>query len=154
MSYSHMRNFTITIALTKTFPSELNDSSLILVTRFYVTNDKIYTKKLLQIRPKTMTWRKKRKKKKRKDCKPFGVTRKKFTQKYTMFIILYYKVPPKFILWASRKTKMPKYTIFFRTSHSVDNHGGSSTTSNISFHFTGTWSCLKMCLRLNTKRSF
>ena len=32
MSYSHIRNFTITVALTKTFASGSSDSSLILVT--------------------------------------------------------------------------------------------------------------------------
>ena len=72
MSYSHIRNFTITVALTKTFASAFSDSSLILVTPSCVTNDKIYAK--------SVTGRKKRKNKKG-NCKAFCVTRKckKFT---------------------------------------------------------------------------
>ena len=108
MSYSHIRNFTITAALTKTFASASSDSSLILVTPSCVTNDKMYAK--------SVTGRKKRKNKKG-NCKAFCVTHKckKFTKKYyTIFTILCAKVSRKFLSWASRKTKMPNHTIFFR----------------------------------------
>ena len=56
MSYSHIRNFTITVALTKTSASASSDSSLILVTPPCITNDEIYAK--------SVTGRKKRKNKK------------------------------------------------------------------------------------------
>ena len=104
MSYSHIRTFTITVTLTKTFASASSDNSLFLVTPACVTNDEIYAK--------SVTGRKKRKNKKG-NCKAFCITRKcrKFTQKFT---ILCAKVPRKFLSWASRKTKMPNHTIFFR----------------------------------------
>ena len=72
MSYSHIRNFTITVALTKTFASASSDSSLILVIPSCVMNDEIYAK--------SVTGKKKRKNKKG-NCKAFSVTRKckKFT---------------------------------------------------------------------------
>ena len=72
ISYSHIRNFTITVALTKTFASACSDSSLILVTPPCVTNDEIHAK--------SVTGRKKRKNKK-SNCKAFCVKRKckKFT---------------------------------------------------------------------------
>ena len=57
MSYSHIRNFTIKVALTKIFASVSNDSSLILVTPSYVTIDEIHAK--------TARGRKRRKKKTR-----------------------------------------------------------------------------------------
>ena len=55
MSYSLIRNFTITVALMKTFSSASSDSSLILVTPSCVTNDEIYAK--------SVTGKKKRKNK-------------------------------------------------------------------------------------------
>ena len=72
MSYSNIRNFIITVALTKAFASASSDSSLILVTPSCETNDEIYAK--------SVTGRKKRKNKKG-NCKAFCVTRKckKFT---------------------------------------------------------------------------
>ena len=54
VSYSHIQNFTITVALTKTFASASSDSSLILVTSSCATNDEIYAK--------SVTEKKKRKK--------------------------------------------------------------------------------------------
>ena len=45
MSYSHIRNFTINVALTKTFTCVFSASSLILVTPFCITNNEIYAKK-------------------------------------------------------------------------------------------------------------
>ena len=48
------------------------------------------------------------------------------------------KVPRKFLSCASRKTKMPNNTFFSGTSQSGDSHGGTFTTSNISFHLTET----------------
>ena len=44
MSYSHVQNFTITVALPTTFDSLSGDSSVILVTLSCVTNDEIYAK--------------------------------------------------------------------------------------------------------------
>ena len=63
ISYSHMRNFTITVALTKTFTSASSDSNLILVTPSCVTNDEICAK--------SVTGREKRKNK--GNCKTFCV---------------------------------------------------------------------------------
>ena len=57
ISYSYIRNFTITVALTKTFASACSGSSLILVTPSCVTNDEIYAK--------SVTGRKNRKKQER-----------------------------------------------------------------------------------------
>ena len=45
MSYSHIRNFTIKVALTKTFACVSIDSTLILVVPCCITNDEIYAKK-------------------------------------------------------------------------------------------------------------
>ena len=56
MSHSHIRNFTITGALTKTFASASSDSSLTLVRPSCLTKDEIYAK--------SVTGRKKRKNKK------------------------------------------------------------------------------------------
>ena len=56
MTYSHIRNFTVAEALTKTFANACSDSSLILVRPPNVTNDEIYAK--------SVTGRKKRKNKK------------------------------------------------------------------------------------------
>ena len=64
-SYSHIRNFTITVALTKTFASASSDSSLIPVTPSCATNDEIYAK--------SVTGKKKRKNKKG-NCKALCVT--------------------------------------------------------------------------------
>ena len=47
MSYLHIRNFTIKVALTKTFACVFSDSNLILATPSCVTNDEIYAKNLL-----------------------------------------------------------------------------------------------------------
>ena len=47
MSYSHIRNFTIKVALTNTFVCVSSGSSLILATPSYITNDEIYAKNLL-----------------------------------------------------------------------------------------------------------
>ena len=47
ISYSHIRNFTIEVALMKTFVCVSCDSSLILATPSCITNDEIYAKKLL-----------------------------------------------------------------------------------------------------------
>ena len=47
MSYSHIQNFTIKVALTNTFVCVYSGSSLILATPSYITNDEIYAKKLL-----------------------------------------------------------------------------------------------------------
>ena len=45
MSYSHIRNFTIKVALAKTFACVSIDSTLILVVPSCITNDGIYAKK-------------------------------------------------------------------------------------------------------------
>ena len=47
MSYSHIRNFAIKVALTKTFACESSDSSLILAAPSCITIDEICAKKLL-----------------------------------------------------------------------------------------------------------
>ena len=55
MSYPHIRNFTITVALAKTFASASSDSSLILVTPSCVTNDEIYAKSVTQEKKREKT---------------------------------------------------------------------------------------------------
>ena len=64
MSYSHIRNFTITRDLTETFISKSSDSSLILVTPSCVMNDEIYAKSLTE---------KKKRKNKKGNCKAFAL---------------------------------------------------------------------------------
>ena len=53
MACSHIRNFSIKIALTKTFSPVPSENSPSPVTPSCVTNDEIHAKKLLQVRPKT-----------------------------------------------------------------------------------------------------
>ena len=65
MSYSHIRNLTIKVALTKIFAFVSSDSSLILVTLSCITNDEIYTKKTF-VGPSKNGDRKQKEKKKRK----------------------------------------------------------------------------------------
>lgn len=69
MSSSHIWNFTIKIALTKTFSSVSNESSLVLVT--YVLENKWWNiqKKTLPVHPKTAMGILKRKKNKTKQEK-------------------------------------------------------------------------------------
>ena len=67
-----MQNFIIKLALTKTFASVSNDSSLILVTSPCVTNDEIYAKKAFVGPSKNSDWKgKKEKEKKKGSCKAF-----------------------------------------------------------------------------------
>ena len=132
MSYSHIRNFTITVALTKTFASASSDSSLILVTPSCVTNDEIYAK--------SATGRKKRKNKKG-NCKAFCVTRnaKSLHRNNTQYSLYY--VPKSLRIFLCGLLKRPKCQIihfFSSTSHSGDSHEGTFTTNNISFYLTET----------------
>ena len=129
MSYLHIRNFTIKVALTKTFACVSIDSTLILVTPSYITNDEVYAKKLLQVHPKTATGSKKREKK--AIVKLFGLhTNAKISFRNKQHSPYYVKVPQKLILWASIKNKMPNYAIFFsRTSHGGDDYGVIFTES-------------------------
>ena len=64
MSYSHIRNFTIKVALTKIFACVSSGSRMILATPSCIKNDEIYAKKLLKVLPKTGKGNKKRQKKK------------------------------------------------------------------------------------------
>ena len=130
MSYSHIRNFTITGALTKTFSSAFGDSSLILVRLSWVTNDEIYAK--------SVTGRKKRKNKKG-NCKAFCVTRK--CKKFTEIIHNIHYI-------MCQRPKCQIIQFFSGNSHSGDNHGGTFTTSNISFHLTEALSHLKNVLKI------
>ena len=72
MPYSHIRNFTIKVALIKTFASVSSDSSLILVTPSCVTNDEIYTKKTFVGQSKNGDKKQKeRKKKQQQGSQPY-----------------------------------------------------------------------------------
>ena len=72
ISYTHMQNIIIKLALTKTFASVTNDSSLILVTSSCVTNDEICAKKTFVGPSKKSDWKgKKEKEKKKGSCKAF-----------------------------------------------------------------------------------
>ena len=149
MSYSHIRNFTINVALTKIFACVSSDNSLILVTPSCIANDEIYAKNLLQVRPKTTTGCKKRKKKKaitKRFALHANAKRSCRNKQYSPYFV---KVPRKFISWTSRKNKMPNYRFFFfDTNYSGDSHGVTFTTSNISLHLTVTCSRLISVLKI------
>ena len=58
----------------------------------------------------------------------WGTGQKKFTYKYTTFIIFTFKVPDKFISWTSRKTNFMLNFIFFpNTNHGRSSLQGTST---------------------------
>ena len=117
LSYSHIRNFTITVALTKTFASASSDSSLILVTPSCVTNDKIYAK--------SVTGRKKRKNKKG-NCKAFCVTGKCKKVHIEIMHNIHYimcQSPSKIsFLGLLERPKCQIIQFFSSTSHSGDSH--------------------------------
>ena len=113
LSYSHIRSFTIKVALTKTFACVSSDSSLILVTPSCITNDEIYTKKTFVSPSKTATGSKKRKEK--AIAKLFALhANAKSSYRNKQYSLHHVKVPREFISWASRKNEMPNYAIFFR----------------------------------------
>ena len=132
MSYSHIRNSTITVALTKTFSSASSDSSLILVRPSCVTNDEIYEK--------SVRGRKKRKNKKA-IAKLFALhANAKSSHRNNTQCSLYY-VPKSLGNFFRELLERPKCQIipfFSGTSHSEDSYGGTFTTSNISFHLAET----------------
>ena len=134
MSYLLIRNFTITVALMKTFPGASRDSSLILVIPSCVTNAEIYAK--------SVTGRKKSKNKKG-NCKAFCVSRKWINAHRNNTQYSLYYVPKSLGNFFRGLLERPKCQIihfFSGTSHSGDSHSGTFTTSNISFHLTETWS--------------
>ena len=132
MSYSHFRNFTTTVALTKAFASASSDSILILVTPSCVTNDEIYAK--------SVTGKKKRKKRKT-IVKLFALhPNTKSSHGNNTQYSLYY-VPKSLGNVFRGLLERPNCQIiqfFSGTSHSGDSHGDTFTTSNISFHLTET----------------
>ena len=65
--------------------------------------------------------------------------RKKFTEKYPIFVLFTFKVPRKFTSWASKNTKVPNCIVFSGTNYSGNSHGGISTTNNISFQLSRTF---------------
>ena len=133
MSYSHIRNFTITVALTKIFANASSDSSLILITPSCVTNDEIYAK--------SVTGRKKRKKTRKPIVKLFALhANAKTSHRNNTQYPLYYvpKSLGNFCRGLLERSKCQIIHFFSGTSHSGDSHGGTLTTSNISFHLTET----------------
>ena len=142
MSYLHIRNFKITVALTKTFASASSDSSLILVTSSCVTNDEIYAK--------SVTGRKIEKTRKA-ITKLFALhANAKSSHRNNTQYSLYY-VPKSLGNFYRGLLEIPKCQIiqfFSSTSHSGDSHGGTFTTSIISFHLTETLSHLKNMLKI------
>ena len=116
MSYSHLRNLTIEVALMKTFACVSNGSNLILATSSCITNDKIYAKKTFVGPSKNSDRKQKDREKKKAIAKLFALHANEkisFRNKQYSPYPYYVKVPWKLISWASRKNKMPNYTIFF-----------------------------------------
>ena len=74
MSYLHIRNFTIKVALTKIFAFVSSDSSLILVTPSCITNDEITQKKTFVGPSKNGHRKQKKKKEKKGNIKAFCLT--------------------------------------------------------------------------------
>ena len=128
ISYSHIRHFTITVALTKTFASASSDSSPFLVTPSCVGNDEIYGK--------SVTGRKKRKKERKAIVKLFVLhANAKSSHRNNTQYSLYYvpKSLGNFFCWLLERPKCQIIQFSSGTSHSGDSDGGTFTTSNISF---------------------
>ena len=140
MSYSHIRNFIITVALTKTFACASSDSSLILVTASCETNDEIYAK--------SVTGRK-REKTRKTIVKLFALhaNAKSLHRNNTQYSLYYVpKSLGNFFLGLLEMPKCQIIQVFSGTNHSGDSHGGTFTTSSISFHLTET--CVKDVLKM------
>ena len=130
MSYSHIRNFTITVALTKTFASASSNSSLILVTPSCITNDEIYAKSVT---------RTKKRKNKKGNCKAFACNANAKSSHINNTQYSLYYVPQSLGNFFRGLLERPKCQIiqfFSGTSHRADSPGGTFMTSNISFHLT------------------
>ena len=119
MSYSHIRNFTINVALTKTFTCVFSASSLILVTPFCITNNEIYAKNFCRSVQKRRQEAKREKKK--AIARLFALhANAKSSYRNKQYSRYYVKVPGKFVSWASRNNKMPNYRIFSRVPTIVE----------------------------------
>ena len=134
--------------MTKTFTSVSNNSSWILVTQSCVTDDEIYTKKD-SVGPSKNYDRKevgKRKKDGQLQSQAFCITCKhKSSHRYMQCSLYYFSNCLKHLLLGLLERPKCQNIHFFGTSNSVDRHGGSFTTSDISSHLTGTWSRLEVC---------
>ena len=152
MSHSHIRNFTIKAALTKTFACLFSDRNLILATPSCITNDEIYAKNLLQVCPKTATGKRERQKKQQQSFLPYMQT-----QKFHLEInnIHHYHIMSKCLRNLFRglleRTKCQIIRFFSGTSHGGDRHGVTFTTSNISLHLTVNCSRLKNVLKVHSQ---
>ena len=150
MSYLHIRNFTIKVALTKIFAFVSSDSSLILVTPSCITNDEIYAKKnfcrSVQKRPQEA------KKEKRKERQYQGFLPYMQKQKVHIEIINIRHIMSKSLANLFRglleRTKCQIKGLYSGTNHSGDSDGVTCTTSNTSLHSTVTCSRLKNVLKI------
>ena len=132
MSYSRIRNFTLTVVLTKAFASASSDSSLILVALSSETNDEIYAKSIAGG---------KREKTRKAILNLFAshANAKSSHRNNTQYPLYYVpKSLRNFFLGLLERPKCQIIQIFSGTSHSGDSHGGTFTTSSISFHLTET----------------
>ena len=151
MSYSHIRNFTIKVALTKTFACVSSNSSLILATSPCITNDEIYAKRLLQVRPKTAARSKKRERERKKQQQSFLLYMQ--TQKFRLetnnihHIHIMSKCLGNLFCGFLETTKCQITRFFSGTNHGEDKHGVTFSTTNISLHLTVTCSHLKNVLK-------
>ena len=114
MSYSHIRNFTIKVALMKTFACVSSDSSLILPTPSCKQLIK-YAKNFF-CRSVQKRWQEaKRERERERKLFALHVNAKiSFRNKQLLPYPYYVKAPRELISWASRKNKIPNYTIYFR----------------------------------------
>ena len=151
MSHSHIRNFKIKVALTKTFACVSSNSSLILATPPCIKNDEIYAKKLLQVRPKTAARSKKRERERKKQQQSFlpHIQTQKFRSEINNIhhIHIMSKCLGNLFCGFLERTKCQITRFFPGNSHGGDKHGVTFTTTNISLHLTVTCSRLKNVLK-------
>ena len=112
MSYSHIRNFTIKVALMKTFACVSSDNSLILATppcKQLIKYEKKFFCRSVQKR-----WQEAKRERERTLFALHANVKISFRNKQLLPYPYYVKVPRELISWTSRKNKMPNYTIYFR----------------------------------------
>ena len=114
MSYSHIRNFTIKVALMKTFAYVSSDSSLILATPSCKQLIKYAKKCFFRSVQKRWQEAKRETERERKHFALYANAKISFRNKQLLPYRYYVKVPRELISWASRKNQIPNYTIYFR----------------------------------------
>ena len=153
MSYSHIRNFTIKAALTKTFAcmsNEVQCVNTILHSNWWNIGKKTF------VGPSKNGDRKQKERKREKKAiaKLFALhasVKISFRNKQYFPYPYYVKVPRGLISWDSRKKKSQIIRFFSGTSYGGDRHRVTFTTSNISLHLTVTCSRLENELKVHSQ---